>query len=63
MFFNTMKLPLERKRLYCAWIRQDERPGAPLVAVWMDPVMSAFAEHPIAAPGVEPEELHVCEEG
>jgi hypothetical protein len=28
--------------LYCVWIRADETPGAPLIAVWMDAKMRAF---------------------
>jgi len=37
------KFPIATKKgLYCTWIRQSERPGAPLVAVWIDPSMSCF---------------------
>lgn len=28
--------------LYCVWIRADEAPAAPLIAVWMDTKMRAF---------------------
>jgi hypothetical protein len=28
--------------LYCVWIRADETPGAPLIAVWIDTKMRAF---------------------
>lgn len=28
--------------LYCVWIRADETPGAPLIAVWMDTKMRGF---------------------
>ena len=28
--------------LYCVWIRANETPGAPLIAVWMDSKMRAF---------------------
>jgi hypothetical protein len=28
--------------LYCVWIRANETPGAPLVAVWVDSKMRAF---------------------
>jgi hypothetical protein len=28
--------------LYCIWIRADETPGAPLIAVWIDTKMRAF---------------------
>lgn len=30
--------------LYCQWIRESRRPGAPLVAVWIDSEMRVF-EH------------------
>jgi len=65
MFFNTMKFPIEQKKgLYCAWIHQNEQLEAPLVAVWIDPAMSAFVEHAIADSSLaSSEELHACEEG
>ena len=28
--------------LYCQWIRESHRPGAPLVAVWIDSDMRGF---------------------
>jgi hypothetical protein len=28
--------------LYCVWIRANETPGAPLIAVWVDSKMRAF---------------------
>lgn len=34
--FNTSE------SLYCVWIRANETPGAPLIAVWVDPQMRAF---------------------
>lgn len=30
------------QNLYCVWIRADETPGAPLIAVWIDTKMRAF---------------------
>jgi hypothetical protein len=30
------------QNLYCVWIRADETPSAPLIAVWMDTKMRAF---------------------
>lgn len=45
MFPIIKKWPIETKKgLYCVWIRQNERPGAPLVAVWIDPSMKCFHE-------------------
>lgn len=39
--------------LYCVWIRANETPGAPLVAVWVDSKMRAFeAEENGSAPVV-----------
>ena len=28
--------------LYCRWLQENRKPGAPLVAVWMDSEMRAF---------------------
>jgi len=65
VFVTTRKLPIgPEKQLYCAWIRQKERPGAPLVAVWIDPTMSAFAECAPVDPGAAgTEQLPAWEEG
>jgi hypothetical protein len=43
VFPTIKKFPMQAKKgLYCTWIRQTERPGAPLVAVWIDPSVSCF---------------------
>ena len=31
-----------RSSLYCVWIRVNDVPDAPLVALWIDPQMRAF---------------------
>jgi hypothetical protein len=31
-----------RRGLYCVWIRAHEGQHAPLVAIWIDPAMTAF---------------------
>ena len=37
------KTPAPRaSSLYCLWIRDSRRPGAPLVAVWIDSEMRGF---------------------
>ena len=43
VFPTIKKFPMHAKKgLYCTWIRQTERPGAPLVAVWIDPAIGCF---------------------
>jgi hypothetical protein len=39
---NNSKNSLARRSLYCVWVRKDDRPSAPLVAIWIDPAMRAF---------------------
>ena len=47
MFSITRKLPTDQKQgLYCVWVRRTERPGAPLVCLWIDPTMSSFRANP-----------------
>jgi len=33
----------ERPSLYCVWIKSNDAPDAPLVSLWIDPRMRAFA--------------------
>ena len=40
---NASKNFANAQDLYCVWIRPNETPGAPLVAVWVDSKMRAFA--------------------
>lgn len=40
---NASKNFAKTQDLYCVWIRVNETPGAPLVAVWVDSKMRAFA--------------------
>lgn len=63
MFAINRKLPTEqRKGLYCKWVRRNEQPGAPLVAVWIDPAMQVFEkEAGRGSPGSE--EILACEDG
>ena len=35
---------IERPALYCVWIRPNEMPEEPLVAVWIDSQMRAFSD-------------------
>jgi hypothetical protein len=40
---NNSKNSLARgSSLYCVWVRKDDCPGAPLVAIWIDPAMRTF---------------------
>lgn len=39
---NNSKNSLARRSLYCVWVRKDDHPSAPLVAIWVDPAMRAF---------------------
>lgn len=63
MFVTTRKLPIEQnKGLYCAWTRQNEQPGAPLVAVWIDPRMTNFEQQPPAQAHCATNAAVACEE-
>lgn len=56
MFFINRK-----KGLYCKWVRQNDRPGAPLAAVWVDPAVGFFEKKTVQT-FAENEEAVVCEE-
>ena len=62
MFFINKKLPMEQKGLYCTWIRRNDLPGAPLVAVWIDPAMRSF-EQSAARENSGTETVLTCEDG
>jgi hypothetical protein len=43
-FINQVLDRAARKGLYCVWIRAGESSTAPLLAIWIDPAMSAFEQ-------------------
>jgi len=49
--------------LYCVWTTRDGTPGSPLIAVWIDPSMRAFAGESSLAAQSDSEEVCSDEPG